>query len=148
MIHAARLSRRIHADALDRLLEDLEQTISYIFAPVLDRLISEYPLKRLVSVDMDAFSPKIAEEVQNFGFDFASVLASGETIDSAVIAYSTPANVTNSNTLYLSGAVIIDGSIVTRKVGGGLSGDLYTLKCTINTSLNQSFVLSGSLSIT
>lgn len=146
-IYALALQRTILASVLDRVVESIQVPISYIYSLVLGRIVHSSQLIRTISDSMSNFSPKTAREVQIFGFDFSSVLATGETISSTTVVQSTPKGKANSGTLFLSGTANIDGTSVTQKVGGGISGDVYILECTINTSLGQVFVLSGSLSI-
>lgn len=146
-IYALELQRTILASILDRVVQSIQEPVSYIYALVLGRIVHSSSLIRTISDSMSNFSPKTAREVQIFGFDFSSVLATGETISLTTVVQSTPKGKANSGTLYLSGTPNINGTSITQKVGGGISGDVYILECTINTSLGQVFVLSGSLSI-
>lgn len=84
-------------------------------------------------------------ETVNQQFDFLSQLAPGETISTKVTTASVFTGVDASPSLVINGAATNSGSIVTQSLTGGVVGVVYTIVCTITTSLSQTIKLSGYL---
>jgi len=91
--------------------------------------------------------PKQVLETQRLQFDFISDLAEGETISTqscACVVYSgtdaSPSNV-------ISGSATASGTVVTQLITGGTLGVIYTITCSITTSLGQTLKQSGQLAI-
>ena len=94
------------------------------------------------------FSDKDDDEIISVGFDFASLLATGETISTAVFGIrSVGANDTGAAAM-LSGAATIAGSIATQKIIAGQVGVNYRVSCTITTSAGLKYVESADLAVT
>jgi hypothetical protein len=144
--------RDVFAQALVRISLAVDGVRSVV-GQHLDRIITRVSLIRSLTFKrdtskMDSFSPKAADETQYFTFNYANVLASGETISSAAVTISNPVgNPSNSGTLATSGSPIIDGANVSQLIGGGRTQDQYIIKCRIVTSSGQSFDVYGGLSI-
>lgn len=96
---------------------------------------------------MIAFSPKTPAEVVALSFDFAALLAAGETVSSASYALSVLAGVDADFAAMLTGTEVISDGIVTRLVRAGLDGVHYRLICTITTSQGQTLQLAGVLPV-
>ena len=86
-------------------------------------------------------------ETKTYQFDFASDLASGETLSS----YSTVATVYSgtdaSPSSIISGSASASGSIVSQKITAGTVGVIYQLLCTAVTSASQTLQRSGYLAV-
>ncbi len=95
----------------------------------------------------DKFDGKFVEETVILTFDFAKLLATGETIliaewDVAVAAGADP---TPNNTK--SGVASITGSKISQKITAGVSGVTYTHEAKATTSLGQVLVLRADLDV-
>jgi hypothetical protein len=95
----------------------------------------------------ESFSYKFTTEVKSLSFDFSQVLASGETISTAVCTVvvidgtdSTPSNL-------LSGGATIIGFKVYQQVQNGVAGVTYRLVATITTSAGNTLVALGDLPV-
>lgn len=86
-------------------------------------------------------------ETESFAFDFTSNLAVGETILTAVVTSVVYSGVDPSPSSMISGVASISGAIATQKITGGVLGVMYTVMCTITTSLGQTLQLPGFLAI-
>lgn len=91
--------------------------------------------------------PKLAGETAKVAFDFASLLASAETISTQVVTSTVYSGTDASPSALISGAASATGSIVTQSVTGGVVGVLYELLCTITTSATQTRQISAFLAV-
>lgn len=95
----------------------------------------------------EAFSYKITTETQPCTFDFSQVLSSGETISSVVFTVLVQQGVDASPSAILSGTATISNFKVTQKITGGLTNVTYRLVATITTSLSNTYVGVGDITI-
>jgi hypothetical protein len=93
------------------------------------------------------FSDKDPGEAEFLGFNFAPRLAVGETILTAAFSIAAVEGTDEGAGDMLSGAAIIDGSIVKQLVGGGLDGGRYRLAAEVTTSGGQTLVESALLRV-
>lgn len=91
--------------------------------------------------------PKYAAEVKKQVFDFASVLAVGETISTQTVTAAVYSGTDASPSALISGSATASGTKVTQTITGGLAGVVYTITCSITTSLSQTLRLMGYLTI-
>ncbi len=91
--------------------------------------------------------PKLASEVVTLVFDFASRLASGETISTKSVAASVYSGTDASPSSIISGAASHSGSQVSQLITGGVVGVIYKLLCTITTSSGETLLLSTFLAV-
>lgn len=94
------------------------------------------------------FSSKDPEEIVELGFEFANIIETGETISSASFDVSVLAGTDATPAAMLSGAVIIEGTVVSQKIIGGVDGCTYRIECTANTSANNKYIETGSIKVT
>ncbi len=90
---------------------------------------------------------KLAGETKSITFDFTSLLASGETISTQVVAASVYSGTDATPSALISGSATASGAVVTQKVTAGTVGVIYELDCTITTSAGQTLLLSGLLAV-
>lgn len=93
------------------------------------------------------FGGKLYGETKNFVFDFASLIALGESISSASVSATVYSGVDSSPSALISGSASISGTQVTQKVTGGVLGVTYNLVCTAITSAGQTLSLAGFCTI-
>jgi hypothetical protein len=93
------------------------------------------------------FPPKLAGVTDLYTFNFLSALAGGETISTQIVTCSVYSGVDASPSSMISGAATASGAIVTQKITGGVAGVIYSLLCTITTSLGRTLQLSAYLTI-
>lgn len=79
------------------------------------------------------------------GFDFTPLLAAGETISSASFFVGVYTGVDSNPSAMLSGSPIVNGPVVLQLFAGGQLGTVYTIHCSIVTSLGQMATLIGYL---
>jgi hypothetical protein len=91
------------------------------------------------------FTDKDPSEVVRLGVDFANLLDTGETINSATVGIRTVAGV--STAAMLSGAAEIDGSVVRQLVTGGVAGTHYKLSFIAVTSTGQTLIEGADLRV-
>ena len=91
--------------------------------------------------------PKIAAETVSYTFDFSSRMGSTETISTKVTTATVYSGTDASPSSIISGAATSSGQIVTQALTGGTLGVIYTVLCTITTSLSQTLQLSAYLAI-
>lgn len=93
------------------------------------------------------FSPKTPQEEDSFEFDFTDLLATGETIVSAVITadviYGTDPNPNN----IIGGLPTISTPKVFIKLIGGVAGAIYCVHCLATCSSGLKKELKGDLKI-
>lgn len=92
-------------------------------------------------------APKIAGETVLREFDFASKLASGETISSATVAAVVYSGTDAAPSGVISGADSVSGSVVSQAITGGEAGVIYELTCTALTSASRTLILVGYLAV-
>lgn len=90
---------------------------------------------------------KRATESRNEVFDFASLIASGETLSTAVTTATVHSGTDSSPSAVISGSASISGTKVTQKLIAGTLGVTYLITCTVTTSAGQTLVLEGFLPI-
>ena len=90
---------------------------------------------------------KTAGETVIETFDFTSRLAASETISTAVVTASVYSGTDAAPSSVISGTATISGQKVTQKVTAGTLGVIYTLLCTITTSLGQTLSLTAFLPV-
>ena len=78
-------------------------------------------------------------------FNFLSRLSTGETILTQVVTATTYSGIDATPAAIISGVASSSGSIVTQAITAGVVGVIYTLMCTITTSLGQTLQLSAFL---
>lgn len=80
-------------------------------------------------------------------FDFAGLLASGETISTQTVTALTYSGTDASPSSIISGSASASGTIVTQALTAGTAGVIYELTCQITTSASQTLQLTGYLAI-
>lgn len=80
-------------------------------------------------------------------FNFLSRLSIGETILTQVVTATTYSGIDATPAAIISGVASGSGSIVTQAITAGVVGVIYTLMCTITTSLGQTLQLSAFLTV-
>ena len=97
---------------------------------------------------MAAFDNKDPEEIEIVGFDFAQRLAAGETIQTATFTVVVLSGTDASPSSVLQGSPIIDGSIAKHMIKSGVASVVYRITAKITTSLGQTMVEAGNISVT
>jgi len=95
----------------------------------------------------ESFSYKITTESELFTFDFSQVLAPSETISTAVCTVILLNGVDSNPSAILSGSAYIVTPKASQRIVGGLNEVTYRLVMTITTSLNNTYVGTGDLTI-
>lgn len=93
------------------------------------------------------FAPKDPSEQIFLKFDFSFWLSPAETISSAVVTSIVQSGTDASPSAMISGPATINNSVASQLVIGGVDGTTYRLKCTVVTSLGQTFVLAGLIQV-
>ncbi len=96
---------------------------------------------------MNKFSSKKPNEIQILGFDFGSQLESGEVIvwqDISCDAFE--GDDSESKSMIVGSAWIEKGKVKT-KIGQGIDGNTYKLRCTVQTSLGRTAILDGFIEV-
>ena len=91
---------------------------------------------------------KLSGETKTVTFDFSSLLASGETISTKVVAATVYSGTDASPSSLISGSATASGAVVSQKVTAGTVGVIYELTCTITTSASQTLLLVGLMAVT
>lgn len=93
------------------------------------------------------FPAKTVGASKLYDFDFTSQLGAGETISTQSVQAAvytgndpTPQNI-------ISGSATVSGAVVSQLITAGVVGTIYSLLCTITTSLGQTLQLQGFLAI-
>lgn len=81
------------------------------------------------------------------GFDFSSLLATGQTISSATAVASVWAGVDANPSAILSGLPTVSGLVVSQKLTGGVAGVIYKLRVSAVASDGSTQVLVGYLAV-
>jgi hypothetical protein len=93
-----------------------------------------------------SFTPaKRPAEKERFAFDFAALLASGETIVDATWSVSVKTGVDPAAAAMISGLPVIAGAKVVQLVVGGTADVEYMLHCVAQTSDGQALELCDSI---
>ena len=95
----------------------------------------------------ESFSYKITTESELFTFDFSQVLTAAETISSASCAIVVMNGVDPTPSSLLAGTAIIANKTASQRIIGGLAEVTYRLEMTITTSLNNTYVGVGDLTV-
>ena len=95
----------------------------------------------------DSFSYKITSESELFTFDFSQVLGPAETISTAtcvaVVMNGTDANPSN----IIVGSTVIVNQTASQRIANGVSEVTYRLEMTITTSMGNTYVGVGDLTV-
>jgi len=92
-----------------------------------------------------SFLPKNTSATVNLVFDFAAMLAAGETISTKQTFAKVYSGVDANPQAIINGAASSSGTQVTQSVTGGVAGTVYWLRCEITTSASQTLELEGAL---
>lgn len=95
----------------------------------------------------ESFSYKITTESELFTFDFTQVLAANETILTAVCTVIVMNGVDPTPSSILQSTAIIVNKTASQRVVAGLAEVTYRLEMTITTSLSNTYVGVGDLTI-
>lgn len=95
----------------------------------------------------EVFQIKPPTDTRIFYFDFTSNLAVGETISTQVVSATVYSGTDSNPSALISGSASASGAQVSQKITGGTTGVVYTLLCTITTSLGQTLTQAGYLAI-
>lgn len=95
----------------------------------------------------ESFSYKITSESELFGFDYSQVLASGETISSAVASVLVMNGIDLNPSAILVGAPSISGNKVSQRISGGNDGVTYRIEMVATTSLGNVYACVGDLPV-
>lgn len=97
-----------------------------------------------------SFDNKAPQETEFFWFNFASLLASGDTLLSsgAAIVITVVSGTDPSPSSMLAGAnQVEEGYLVGQLITGGVNGVKYLLTCTAHTVLGNTLVLAATLNV-
>lgn len=89
---------------------------------------------------MNTYSNKDPQEVVPLAWDFAPLLATGETILSASWTVTDPAEYSADFANMLPDGVAIDGTVVKQRIANGTNGVCYRYRVEITTSNDNTFV--------
>ena len=95
----------------------------------------------------ESFSYKITTESELFTFDFTQVLAAGETILTANCTVILMNGVDPNPQDILLGAAVVVNKTASQRIIGGLAEVTYRLEMTITTSLTNTYVGVGDLTV-
>jgi len=95
----------------------------------------------------ESFSYKITTESELFTFDFTQVLTAAETILTAVCTVIVMNGVDPNPSAILQSTAIIANKTASQRVVAGLAEVTYRLEMTITTSLGNTYVGVGDLTI-
>jgi hypothetical protein len=93
------------------------------------------------------FDPKTLQEEDSFAFDFTDLLATGETITSALITIDVISGVDANPSAMIAGSPTIAGAFVSVKLIGGVEGVLYCIHCLATCSTGLKKELKGDLRV-
>lgn len=96
---------------------------------------------------MITLSPKTPEEVVSVSFDYAGLLAAGETIQSASLSLSVLHGSDAAAASMLTATEVFSGAVVSRLVRNGVDATDYVVSCLATTNLGQVLQLSGILPV-
>jgi bifunctional N-acetylglucosamine-1-phosphate-uridyltransferase/glucosamine-1-phosphate-acetyltransferase GlmU-like protein len=95
----------------------------------------------------ESFSYKFTAEIKPLSFDFSQVLATGETLSTAICTVLVIDGVDASPSSLLSGGASIIGSKIYQQVQSGTAGVTYRIVATITTSAGNTLVALGDLPV-
>jgi len=95
----------------------------------------------------ESFSYKITSESELFTFDFSQVLTPSETISTATCAIIVMNGTDPNANSMLYGSTIIVNKTASQRVNSGVSEVTYRLQMTITTSIGNTYVGLGDLSV-
>jgi len=95
----------------------------------------------------ESFSYKITTESELFTFDFTQVLAANETILTATCAVIVMNGIDPNPSAILQSTAIIVNKTASQRVVAGLAEVTYRLEMTITTSLQNTYVGVGDLTV-
>jgi hypothetical protein len=95
----------------------------------------------------ESFSYKITTESELFTFDFTQVLTAAETISSATCAVIVMNGTDTNPTAILQAAPVIANKTASQRIVNGNSEVTYRLSMTIVTSLGNTYVGVGDLTV-
>ncbi len=96
---------------------------------------------------MALLSIKGPGEVIPLEFDYCAVVGSGVITSAACTVVLTAGASGQDLAAMLIGDPVFTDSHVTQKLGGGLVGNVYRVKCTVNTDDGNTFELSGDVPV-
>lgn len=99
-------------------------------------------------MSMITLPDKPVGETSLASFDFISQLAAGETLTGAVVTASVFSGVDGTPENIISGAEILEGTIVSQMITGGVAGVVYWLSCSVSTSTGQNLIMQAFLAVT
>ena len=100
-----------------------------------------------MSGSREVFDTKPPTDTKFVYFNFLSNLAVGETISTQVVTATVYSGTDANPSAIISGSATADDPEVLQLVTGGTLGVVYTLLCTITTSLGQTLTQAGYLAI-
>ena len=89
---------------------------------------------------MQSYSAKDPGDTVTLSWDFSSVLASGEAINTYTWEITDPESLSSDFSSMLSGSPTLSGNIVSQDVTAGQDGTSYRYRITTTTSLNHVYV--------
>lgn len=95
----------------------------------------------------EVFEIKPPTDTRLFYFDFTSNLAVAETISTQEVTATVYSGTDANPSAIISGSASASGAEVSQKITAGTLGVVYTLLCTITTSLGQTLTQAGYLAI-
>jgi len=95
----------------------------------------------------NTFSPKDPAEVWQLSVDFSKILLTGETISTSTWSATTYSGVDASPSAILFGSSSISGTKSLQTVIDGLDGVMYRLKVVAETSLGNTYIGIGFISV-
>lgn len=93
------------------------------------------------------FDSKPPTDTKVLTFDFTSGLAVGETISTKTVTATVWSGTDASPSNIVNGAATASGAVVSQSITAGVLGVVYTLLCTITTSLSQTLTRAAYLAI-
>ena len=93
------------------------------------------------------FSYKVTTENEQFTFDFSPIMASGETISSAVCVVQVKEGSDPSPSSIMVGSPVVSGQTAAQRISGGLDGVIYRLEMTATTSLTNVYTIVADLPV-
>ena len=90
---------------------------------------------------------KLQSDTVSVSFDFASMLAIGETLASAVCTAEVFSGEDASPELIIDGSTSLNGTVVLQKITDGVVGVVYVVNCTATTSAAQELTIQTYIAI-
>lgn len=95
----------------------------------------------------EIFEIKPPTDTKYLYFDFTDDLAAAETISTQVVTATVYSGTDANPSAIISGSASASGAEVSQKVTGGTAGVVYTLLCTVTTSLSQTLTRAAYLAV-